>query len=48
MAPLPPERPQLEISDGSPTGGSDKLAAYRKKIYMLNAKLKKGKVCPEK
>ncbi|KAL3162772.1 hypothetical protein ABBQ38_008590 [Trebouxia sp. C0009 RCD-2024] len=40
---LAPEHPQLEERDGSPTRNGDKLAAYRKEIYMLNAKLKKRK-----
>ena len=37
-----------EERDGSPTRNSDKLAAYRKKICILNAKLKKRKTCTEK
>ncbi|KAL3135200.1 hypothetical protein ABBQ38_006285 [Trebouxia sp. C0009 RCD-2024] len=44
---LAPERPQLEERDGSPARASE-LAAYRKKIYMLNAKLMKRKTCTKK
>lgn len=45
-----PKRRQSEDCGGSSIDsyGSDKLANYRKKIYMLNAKLKKRKMCIEK